>query len=125
MSLFTVFAIVITLTAVFSYVNEVYIKLPGTIGIMLASLISSIVFIILGYIGFGHIEWATDLVVAADFNHLFMNGMLSFLLFAAALRVNVNKLKEFAWTISYLATVGIVISSLFIGFSMYWLTSLN
>lgn len=124
MSLFTVFAIVITLTAVFSYVNEVYIKLPGTIGIMLASLISSIVFIILGYIGFGHIEWATDLVVAADFNHLFMNGMLSFLLFAAALRVNVNKLKEFAWTISYLATVGIVISSLFIGFSMYWLTSL-
>lgn len=124
MSLFTVFAIVITLTAVFSYLNEVYIKLPGTIGIMLASLISSIVFIILGYIGFGHIEWATDLVVAADFNHLFMNGMLSFLLFAAASRVNVIKLKEFAWTISYLATVGIVISSLFIGFSMYWLTSL-
>ncbi len=119
MSLFTVFAIVITLTAVFSFINEVYIKLPSTIGIMLASLISSIVFIVLGYIGFGHLEWARELVIAADFNHLFMNGMLSFLLFAAALRVDVSKLKEFAWTISYLATVGIVISSLFIGFVMF------
>ncbi len=119
MSLFTVFAIVITLTAVFSFINEVYIKLPSTIGIMLASLISSIVFIVLGYIGFGHLEWARELVIAADFNHLFMNGMLSFLLFAAALRVDVSRLREFAWTISYLATAGIVISSIFIGFAMY------
>jgi Na+:H+ antiporter len=123
MSLFTVFAIVITLTAIFSYLNEVYLKLPGTIGIMLASLLSSIVFLVLGSIGFGHTQWATDLIVAADFNHLFMNGMLSFLLFAAASRVDVGKLKEFAWTIAYLATVGIVISSLFIGFSMYWIVS--
>lgn len=123
MSLFTVFAIVITLTAIFSYINEVYIKLPGTIGIMIASLVSSIVFLVLGSIGFGHTEWATDLVIAADFNHLFMNGMLSFLLFAAALRVDVRRLKEFAWTIAYLATVGIVISSLLIGFSMYWIVS--
>ena len=121
MSLFTVFAIVITLTAIFSYLNEIYIKLPGTIGIMLASLISSVVFLVLGSIGFGHTEWATDLVIAADFNHLFMNGMLSFLLFAAASRIDVGRLKEFAWTIAYLATVGIVISSLFIGFSMYWI----
>jgi len=123
MNLFTVFAIVITLTAIFSYLNEIYIKLPGTIGIMLASLLSSIVFLVLGSIGFGHTRWATDLIVAADFDHLFMNGMLSFLLFAAASRVDVGKLKEFAWTIAYLATVGIVISSLFIGFSMYWIVS--
>jgi len=121
MSLFTVFAIVITLTAIFSYLNEVYLKLPSTIGIMLASLISSILFVVLGYIGFGHIQWATDLIVAADFDNLFMNGMLSFLLFAAATRVDIDKLKNYKWTIGYLATVGIVISSLFIGFSMHWL----
>jgi len=120
MDLFAVFAIVITLTAIFSYLNVVYIKLPGSIGIMLASLISSIVFIVLSYIGFGHTQWATDLIVAADFDHLFMNGMLSFLLFAAAMRVDIGALKEYKWTIAYLATVGIVISSLFIGFSMHW-----
>ena len=122
MSLFTVFAIVITLTAVFSYINEVYIKLPATIGIMLASFISSVVFIGLGYIGFGHTQWATDLIVAADFNHLFMDGMLSFLLFAAATRVDITQLNKFKWTITYLATVGIVISSLLIGYLMYWIS---
>ena len=122
MSIFTVFTIVISLTAIFSYLNEVYIKLPGTIGIMVASLISSILFLVLSSIGFGHTHWAKDLVLAADFNHLFMNGMLSFLLFAAASRVDVPKLNKFKWTITYLATVGIVISSLLVGFSMYWIT---
>ena len=123
MSLFTVFAIVITLTAFFSYVNEVYVKLPASVGIMLASLVSSVVFIILGYVGFGHTEWAIDLIVAADFDHLFMDGMLSFLLFAAASRVDVTKLNQYRWTITYLATVGIVISSLLIGFSMHWVST--
>lgn len=123
MSLFTVFAIIITLTAFFSYINEIYIKLPATIGIMVASLVSSIVFLVLGSIGLGHTDWATELVIAADFNHLFMNGMLSFLLFAASLRVDVVRLKEFALTIAYLATVGIVISSLLVGYTMYWIVS--
>lgn len=122
MSIFTVFTIVISLTAIFSYLNEVYIKLPGTIGIMLASLISSVLFIVLSTIGFGHTHWAKDLVLAADFNHLFMNGMLSFLLFAAASRVDVPKLNNFKGTITYLATVGIVISSLLVGYTMYWIT---
>jgi CPA1 family monovalent cation:H+ antiporter len=123
MSIFTVFAIVITLTALFSYVNVIYIKLPGEVGIMVASLVASILFLALSSIGFGHTHWAKDLVLAADFNHLFMNGMLSFLLFAAASRIDVGKLKEFAWTIAYLATVGIVISSLLIGFTMHWIIS--
>lgn len=121
MDLFTVFAILITLTAVFSFLNLVYIKLPSTVGIMLASLISSILILISGYLGFGGMEWAIKLVTAADFNHLLMNGLLSFLLFAAALRVSVNKLKKYKLSIAYLATVGIIISTVFIGFTLHWL----
>ena len=121
MDLFTVFAILITLTAVFSFLNVIYIKLPSTMGVMLASLISSILIIVSGYMGFGGIDWARELVEAADFNHLVMNGLLSFLLFAAALRVNISELKEYKWTIAYLATVGIIISTVFIGFTLHWL----
>ncbi len=124
MDLFNVFAILITLTAVFSFINVVYIKLPSTVGVMLASLISSIVIIISGYLGFGGMDWAVKLVEAADFDHLVMNGLLSFLLFAAASRVNISELREYKWTISYLATVGIIISTLFIGFTIHWLFSL-
>lgn len=121
MDLFTVFAILITFTAVFSFINLVYIKLPSTVGVMLASLFSSIIILISGYLGFGGVEWALRLVEAADFNHLLMNGLLSFLLFAAALSVSVNKLKKYKLSITYLATVGIIISTIFIGFSLHWL----
>ena len=121
MSLFTVFAILITLTAIFSFINVIYIKLPSTVGVMLASLISSLVIIISGYLGFGSTDWAVELVESADFDHLVMNGLLSFLLFAAASRVDISKLREYKWTIAYLATVGIIISTLFIGFTMHWL----
>ena len=124
MDLFTVFAILITLTAVFSFLNVIYIKLPSTVGVMLASLISSIVIILSGYLGFGGMDWAVKLVEAADFDHLVMNGLLSFLLFAAASRVNISDLKEYKWTITYLATVGIIISTMFIGFTIHWLFSL-
>jgi len=121
MDLFTVFAILITLTAVFSFLNIIYIKLPSTVGVMLASLVSSIVIIISGYLGFGGMDWAIKLVKAADFDHLVMNGLLSFLLFAAASSVNISDLKEYKWTIAYLATVGIIISTIFIGFTIHWL----
>ncbi|MGH7890693.1 MAG: cation:proton antiporter [Thermodesulfobacteriota bacterium] len=50
MNLFVVFTILITLTAVFSFVNEAFIKLPTTIGVMLASLASSILIIGFGYL---------------------------------------------------------------------------
>ena len=123
MDVFTVFAILITLTAVFSYLNVIYIKLPSTMGVMLASLVASIVIIISGYLGFGGISWAVELVKAADFDHLVMNGLLSFLLFAAALRVNISNLKEYKWTIAYLATVGIIISTVLIGFTVHWIFS--
>src|SRR3990167_9808796 len=120
MNLFVVFTILITLTALFSFVNEAFIKLPTTIGVMLASLASSILIIALGYLGFGNVDWAVELVQAADFDHLFMNGMLSFLLFAGASSVNIDELGEYKWTISYLATLGMIIATFLTGAVVWW-----
>jgi CPA1 family monovalent cation:H+ antiporter len=124
MSLFTVFAILITLTALFSYINERYIRFPATIGAMVASLTSSILIIILGLFGFGSAGWAKSLVETVDFNALLMKGMLSFLLFAGASRVNISDLLEHKWSISYLATVGIVVSTFLTGTAVWWLFDL-
>lgn len=120
MDLFAVFTILITLTAAFSFVNEAFVKLPTTIGVMLASLVASILILSLGYLGYGSTEWAVELVQAADFDHLFMNGMLSFLLFAGASSVNIDDLGEFKWTISYLATIGMIIATVLTGFIVWW-----
>ncbi len=120
MDLFAVFTVLITLTALFSFVNEAYVKLPTTIGVMLASLVSSILIIGLGYLGFGEVGWAVELVQAANFDHLFMNGMLSFLLYAGASSVNIDELREYKWTISYLATLGMIIATFLTGAVVWW-----
>ncbi|HKQ32026.1 MAG TPA: cation:proton antiporter, partial [Thermodesulfobacteriota bacterium] len=119
MNLFAVFTILITVTAVFGFLNEAFVKLPTTIGVMLASLLASILILTLGYLGFGRTDWAVELVQAADFDHLFMNGMLSFLLFAGASSVNIHDLGEYKWTISYLATLGMVIATVLTGFIVW------
>ncbi len=56
-----------------------------------------------------------------DFNEAVLNGMLSFLLFAGALHVNINKLAELADTIAILATIGIVISAAIVAFVSYYI----
>jgi len=43
MALFTVIAILLTLAALFSFVNERYIHLPTTVGVMLIALLMSVV----------------------------------------------------------------------------------
>ncbi|MCL4245913.1 MAG: cation:proton antiporter, partial [Candidatus Dadabacteria bacterium] len=124
MDLFAVFTILITLTAIFSFLNEVFFRLPTTIGIMLASLASSLLILIAGYFGFGHVDWAVDLVTAADFDHLVMNGMLSFLLFAGASTVNLDDLGEYKGTIAYLATLGMIIATFLTGGVVWWVFGL-
>ncbi len=121
MSLFTVFAILITLTAVFSFINEAFIKLPTTIGVMIASLASSVFMILLGYFGYGSTDFVVQIVKTADFDHLFMNGMLSLLLFAGALQINIEDLGKYKWSIAYLATAGMIIATLLTALALWWL----
>ena len=121
MDLFAVFTILITITALFSFVNEAFIRLPTTIGVMLASLVASVLIITLGSLGFDGVEWAAGVVQAADFDHLLMNGMLSFLLFAGASSVNIDELGEYRWTIAYLATLGMIIATFLTGVIVWWI----
>ncbi len=121
MSLFEIVSLLLCLAAVFSYINYKYIKLPTTIGIMLLSLLFSIALLLFGEIGFSLDEQATELVKSIDFNEALLHGMLSFLLFAGALHVNLNDLREQKWVIGTLATVGVISSTFIIGTVMYYI----
>jgi len=120
MTIFQVFAIIITISALFSYINYRFIKLPGTIGLMLLSLIMSMFIIIIGYFEPSFKALALDLLNQIDFNETLMNGMLSFLLFAGALHVDLNRLTEHKWVVGGLATVGVVCATFMIGSLMYF-----
>ncbi|MDH4319115.1 MAG: sodium:proton antiporter, partial [Desulfobulbaceae bacterium] len=83
-----IFATLITLAALFSYLNHRYIGLPSAIGIMALSLIISLVILGLGFFNILSIsEPARLLLSRLDFYDTLMHGMLGFLLFAGALHV--------------------------------------
>ena len=119
MSFFGLAALVMVITAVFAFLNLKTLKLPTTIGVMLMALIFSVGLTVLHNFGFYYDDLARSVLATLDFEETLMNGMLSFLLFAGALHVNLDRLKEQLLPVSLLATVGVLISTFFIGYITY------
>ncbi len=111
----------ISLAALFSYLNYRFIKLPNTIGIMIISLLISLILLIVGKFGWSALVFhASQVLRGIDFHHTLMQGMLSFLLFAGALHINVNDLKQQQVVIGVLATFGVIASTFLLG-TLSWL----
>ncbi len=116
MTFFEIIAILLTLSAVFSYINHRYIGLPVTIGVMIIALTMSVVLNLLGYVGIELEGQVRAMLVEVHFDKTLLQGMLSFLLFAGALHVNINDLADRKWAIGSLATAGTLISTFLVGF---------
>ncbi len=120
MTLESIVALLITLTAFFSYINARLFKLPNTIGIMLGALMFSLGLVLLAKLGFVDIGNHVEAMMAQiDFNEALMHGMLSFLLFAGALHVNLDDLAKQKYVIGVMATLGVLVSTFLIG-SITW-----
>ena len=115
MNLFDIIALLITLTAVFSFINHCTLKLPMTIGVMLIGLLMSLSLLILKPLGLDLTIQANAILKSIDFSQTLMHGMLSFLLFAGALHVNLADLAKQKWLIASLATLGVIASTAIVG----------
>jgi len=121
-NIYTIISLALTGAVLIAYLNHRYIRLQPTIAIMLASLGLSLGLVVLGQLGYNNLQTQAAAILAKlDFNHLLMNGMLSFLLFAGALNVDINQLKNRKWEVFTLATVGTLASTLLIGVLSYYL----
>jgi CPA1 family monovalent cation:H+ antiporter len=121
MDLFQLTAALLTLAAVFSYFNYRFLKLPTTIGLMVIAMASSLALVAVGGV-FPAIEaHARTHLAGIDFNKTLMQGMLGFLLFAAALHVNLADLRKQRVVISVLATAGVLMSTVLVGGLTYGL----
>jgi CPA1 family monovalent cation:H+ antiporter len=108
---FQIIALVLTLAALASYANDRFIGLPSSIGLMLLALAGSLLLILGNQLGL-HLESpARHLLQQIDFSQTLLNGMLSFLLFAGSLHVDLKSLRQEIWTVAALATVGVVLST--------------
>ena len=124
MDLFHILAIIITLTAIFSYLNQKYFGLPVTIGVMTVSLIFSLVFIVITGFVPGLEKSVQLLLESINFDRTLLHGMLSFLLFAGALHVNIQDLAERKYSITSLATASTLISVFIVGVLTWLLLTL-
>ncbi|HFL8819376.1 MAG TPA: sodium:proton antiporter [Candidatus Azoamicus sp. OHIO2] len=116
---FKIVGILITFTAISSYINYRYIKLPKSIGITTITLILSLFMVIGSKVG---LNVGGNLITNVKFNDTFLHGMLSFLLFAGSLHVNVLELSRYKTLITSLATFSVIFSTIFIGCCLYFLT---
>ncbi len=121
MTPFTIVAVLLTLAALFAYVNYRLLKLPTTVGIMALALVSSLVVVALHEVGIVNLEGpARELLAAVNFEATVLEGILSFLLFAGALHVDLQALRREGLVIGVLSTVGVVISTVVVGGLFFW-----
>ena len=117
-------ALLVLLAALFTFINIHYIKLPGTIGLMLQALVLSLIIVGIGFFVPSLREGAENIMRNVDFTEVLLNIMLSFLLYAGALHVDIDKLKEEAASVFILAIFGTLISTFLIGTSIYYFLGL-
>ncbi|HMG66863.1 MAG TPA: sodium:proton antiporter [Chitinophagaceae bacterium] len=118
---YSILTILVVLTAVFSYINYRFIRLPATIGIMLIALLASLCIVIIGSFYPLLLRHFTGVVKSIDFEDVLMRVMLSFLLFAGALHVDIHKLRKEIIPIISFSTIGVLISTACIGVIVYLL----
>jgi len=126
LSLLNVAVVIVTLAALFGYINHRWLGLPHAIGIVVIALLTSLGAIALDAIwpALALQESVRAVLANLDFHDVLMNGMLSFLLFAGALHVNLGDLLSRKWAIGSMATIGVLMSTFLIGFAVYGISSL-
>jgi CPA1 family monovalent cation:H+ antiporter len=115
MDLYYTFSILIVLSALFSFVNSRFLKLPPAIGIMLLAIVTSIILIALDRLNPAFSQYFSGLITRVDFPSVLMGAMLNFLLFAGAIHVSMQDLHKQRLPILILSTVGVILSTFIVG----------
>jgi CPA1 family monovalent cation:H+ antiporter len=123
MSAFDLFALLLLAAAAAGFVNYRFLRLPSAIGLLVIALLASLAVTGVAHVlgGAGPKSWITQALLTADFPHVLFDGALSFMLFAGALHVNLERMREHAWTILVLATVGVILATALYGGAMWLL----
>jgi CPA1 family monovalent cation:H+ antiporter len=120
--MFDIAAICLVVTAIFSYLNHRYVRFPPTIGVMVIALTCSLAIVALNAMGLAQWlhEYEQNFLRSIDFSAVLMEGMLSMLLFAGALHVDLSELRALKWPVAALALLGTLASTLVVGIGLWW-----
>ena len=91
MTAFQVLATLLTIAAVFAYVNHRWVKLPAAIALMAMSLAASLALIAVDRLGWvSLVGTAEGVLERVQLSETLLHGMLGALLFAGALHIDVS-----------------------------------
>jgi CPA1 family monovalent cation:H+ antiporter len=121
MEFYTIITLLISLSALFSFLNEKYIKIPNTIALMIFSILASFILLIIGNFIPDIISKPLQIVKSIDFYDILIHMMLGFMLFAGAIHVHYHDLKKELYSIISLAAIGTTLSTFIVGSGMYFL----
>jgi len=111
----------LVLTALLAYLNHRFIGLPITIGVMVSALLMSLGLVALDAMGIasGLRQYEESLLRSIDFSAVLIQGMLSLLLFAGALHVDLTELKAYRWQVGVLAVISTILSTAAVGYGTW------
>ena len=121
MDLFVIIALLVIVSAFFSYINARFTKLPGTIGIVLIATISSVIILITDKSNPASARFLTTLAKNINFSKVLLNIMLGFLLFSSSFNLDGEKLKKAMRPVFILSTLGVILSTTIFGFLLFYL----
>ena len=114
---FNTAAVLVVLAAVLGYVNYRFIRLPHAVGLTIMGALASLAIVgidaLAPHVGIG--TAVRGFLEGIDFRAALLDGMLSFLLFAGALHVDLDLLLKGKWAVAGMATVGILVSTVVVG----------
>ena len=118
MEFFQLITWLVLISAIFSYINSRFLKFPYTIGVMIITIIASVLLAIVGWVNPELTNPLKDIITRIDFSKVILEILLSFLLFAGALHTNFSQLRVQRGPILAFATFGVMLSTVLIGYSM-------
>ncbi len=124
MDLFIIIALLVLLSAIYSYINARFIKLPGTIGIVTLAIAVSVLTIAIDNLNPKIAHYLTVLAQNINFSRTVLNIMLGFLLFSGSFSLNTKRLKKEMRPVFILSTIGVIISTAAFGGMFYGITLL-
>ncbi|UCE93655.1 MAG: sodium:proton antiporter [Flavobacteriaceae bacterium] len=121
MDYFFIISVLVTISAIFGYLNVRFLKLPNAIGLMLITILFTIGVFGISYFNSTLLDAEKYIITHIDFKEVLLDIMLSFLLFAGALHTNFNQLKVQKWPVLIFSTIGVLFSTFLVGFGIYYL----
>ena len=121
--MFHSFIVLLSLAGLYSYINHKFLKLPSTIGLTLLAIVTALPLALLQIFDNLLFHQVCSLVTTLDFKTLLFDVMLSLLLFAGALHLQVRDLTMERKSILSFATLGVLISTGLIGLFIFGVTT--